>query len=147
MSERWEKNMEMLNSGALGDVNSPETLLRYWQMQAKAGYPLASENVKYFEEMVRHEEREKTFDYPPCTCLSIRKKGRAAMRGKPLDKDCRKAEWILWKPRRINRNATYKCSECGKLCSSYYNDVGSWKCCPHCMTPIERKSKKGGEQR
>ena len=23
------------------------------------------------------------------------------------------AEWILYKPRRINRNATYKCSVCG----------------------------------
>lgn len=42
------------------------------------------------------------------------------------------AYWILWKPRRENRNATYKCSHCGKLCSSYYNDVGEWKCCPHC---------------
>ena len=55
------------------------------------------------------------------------------------------AEWILWKPRRINRNATYKCSHCGKLCSSYYNDVGAWKCCPHCMTPIERTPKKENE--
>ena len=51
------------------------------------------------------------------------------------------AEWILHKPRRENRNATYKCSACGKLCSSYYNDVGEWKCCPHCMTPIEREKK------
>ena len=41
-------------------------------------------------------------------------------------------EWILHKPRRENRNATYKCSACGKLCSSYYNDVGEWKCCPNC---------------
>lgn len=40
--------------------------------------------------------------------------------------------WILWKPRRINRNATYKCPLCEKLCSSYYNDVGEWKYCPHC---------------
>lgn len=42
--------------------------------------------------------------------------------------------WVLVKPRRINRNATYKCSQCGKLCSSYYNDVGEWKSCPHCRT-------------
>lgn len=42
--------------------------------------------------------------------------------------------WVLVKPRRINRNATYKCSLCGKLCSSYYNDVGEWKSCPHCRT-------------
>ena len=48
-------------------------------------------------------------------------------------------EWILYRPRVKGRNATYKCSNCGKLCSSYYNDVGEWKCCPHCMTPIRRK--------
>jgi rubrerythrin len=50
-------------------------------------------------------------------------------------------EWILHKPRRENRNATYKCSVCGKLCSSYYNDVGAWKFCPHCGA----KMKGGGE--
>ena len=38
----------------------------------------------------------------------------------------------MYKPRSMNRNATYKCSVCGKLCSSYYNDVGEWKFCPHC---------------
>ncbi len=46
-------------------------------------------------------------------------------------------EWILHKPRRENRNATYKCSVCGKLCSSYYNDVGEWKCCPHCQAKMK----------
>lgn len=50
--ERWSKNMEALKSGALGDDNSPETLLMYWQMQEQAGFPYASENVKYFEDMV-----------------------------------------------------------------------------------------------
>ncbi len=58
MNERWERNLEMLKSGALGDVNSPETLLRYWQMQEHAGYPNASENVKYFEDMVRKESED-----------------------------------------------------------------------------------------
>ena len=57
------------------------------------------------------------------------------------------AEWILYRPRVRGRNATYKCSNCGKLCSSYYNDVGEWKCCPHCMTPITRTPKeRGGEK-
>lgn len=46
------------------------------------------------------------------------------------------AYWILHSPRKRGRNATYKCSYCGKLCSSYYNDVGKWKCCPHCATSI-----------
>lgn len=52
--------------------------------------------------------------------------------------------WLLWKPRRINRNATYKCSHCGKLCSSYYNDVGTWKWCPHCGASMtkEQESKR-----
>ena len=52
MCDRWEKNLEMLKSGALGDDTSPETLLRYWQMQASAGYPQTNENVKYFEDVI-----------------------------------------------------------------------------------------------
>lgn len=44
----------------------------------------------------------------------------------------REGEWELHKPRIENRNATYKCSACGNLCSSYYNDVGAWNYCPHC---------------
>ena len=40
--------------------------------------------------------------------------------------------FVLFKPRRENRNATYKCSCCAKLFSSYYNDVGEWKWCPNC---------------
>ena len=57
--ERWEKNLEMLKSGALGDDTSPQTLLRYWKMQESAEFPNASENVKYFEELVKSERREK----------------------------------------------------------------------------------------
>lgn len=56
-SEPWEKNLEMLKSGALGDSASPKTLLRYWQMQENAGYPNAMENVKYFKDMVNKETR------------------------------------------------------------------------------------------
>ena len=58
LCDRWEKNLEALNSGALGDVNSPKTLVKYWKMQERAGYPQASENVKYFEDMVRSEDTE-----------------------------------------------------------------------------------------
>lgn len=43
----------------------------------------------------------------------------------------------MYKPRSMNRNATYKCSVCGKLCSSYYNDVGEWKFCPHCGAKMD----------
>lgn len=41
-----------------------------------------------------------------------------------------RGHWILFKPRRTGRNATYKCSCCGKLRSSYYNDVQEWAYCP-----------------
>ena len=44
--------------------------------------------------------------------------------------EIRHGYWILWKPRCENRNATYKCSVCGKLRSSYYNDVGEWEYSP-----------------
>ena len=43
----------------------------------------------------------------------------------------------MYKPRIMNRNATYKCSVCGKLCSSYYNDVKEWKFCPHCGAKMD----------
>ena len=43
----------------------------------------------------------------------------------------------MYKPRIMNRNATYKCSVCGKLCSSYYNDVREWKFCPHCGAKMD----------
>lgn len=50
--EHWNKNLERLMSGGFGDTTKPETLLNYWYAQESAGYPYASENVKYFEEMV-----------------------------------------------------------------------------------------------
>lgn len=58
MHERWEKNLEALRSSALGDPASPKTLLKYWKMQAQAGYPNASENVKYFAELVAKESED-----------------------------------------------------------------------------------------
>jgi hypothetical protein len=53
--ERWDDILAMLKSGALGDETSPTTLLKYWQMLEAAGYPSASENVKYFKELVEKE--------------------------------------------------------------------------------------------
>ena len=38
--------------------------------------------------------------------------------------------WVLAKPRVKGRNATYRCTACGKLRSSYYNDVFQWEYCP-----------------
>ncbi len=57
--ELWERNLENLKSGSLGDPKLSSTLLRYWQCQERAHYPDARENVEYFIEVIRKEEREK----------------------------------------------------------------------------------------
>ena len=44
----WERNLENLKAGTLGDPADPVTLLRYWQCQERAHYPHARENVEYF---------------------------------------------------------------------------------------------------
>ena len=52
----WERNLENLRSGSLGDPTLPRTLLRYWQSQERAHYPYARENVEYFRALVGEEE-------------------------------------------------------------------------------------------
>lgn len=52
----WEINLESLKMGGFGNPLAPETLLRYWQAQEAAGYPYASENVKYFTELIENKE-------------------------------------------------------------------------------------------
>ena len=47
----WERNLENLKAGTLGDPKDPATLLRYWQCQERAHYPYARENVEYFTDM------------------------------------------------------------------------------------------------
>lgn len=58
----WERNLENLKAGTLGDPSSPLTLLRYWQSQERAHYPYARENVEYFtaqlEERKNYEEKQ-----------------------------------------------------------------------------------------
>ena len=49
---QWERNLENLKAGTLGDAASPTTLLRYWQCQERAHYPFARENVEYFRRAV-----------------------------------------------------------------------------------------------
>ncbi len=51
----WERNLENLKAGTLGDPSDPITLLRYWQCQERAHYPHARENVEYF---MRSEGRD-----------------------------------------------------------------------------------------
>ena len=48
----WEKNLENLRAGTLGNPESNITLLRYWQAQERAHYPHARENVEYFLQAV-----------------------------------------------------------------------------------------------
>ena len=52
----WERNLENLKAGTLGDPSAPKTLLRYWQLQEKAHYPHARENVEYFSEITKEAE-------------------------------------------------------------------------------------------
>ena len=54
---QWERNLENLKAGTLGDAQSPTTLLRYWQCQERAHYPFARENVEYFRRAVDEEKR------------------------------------------------------------------------------------------
>lgn len=51
----WERNLENLKAGTLGDPASSTTLLRYWQAQEREHYPHARENVEYFRELVESE--------------------------------------------------------------------------------------------
>ena len=48
----WEINLENLERGTLGDKESPAALMRYWQLQDKAHFPYARENVEYFRNMI-----------------------------------------------------------------------------------------------
>jgi hypothetical protein len=54
----WQRNLENLKAGTLGDPTSAITLLRYWQCQERAHYPHARENVEYFSLAVREENGE-----------------------------------------------------------------------------------------
>lgn len=47
-SALWQRNLDNLKAGTLGDPTSSVTLLRYWQCQERAHYPHARENVEYF---------------------------------------------------------------------------------------------------
>ncbi len=51
--DMWEKNLQNLQAGTLGDPSDPATLLRYWQNQERSHYPFARENVAYFLDMIR----------------------------------------------------------------------------------------------
>ena len=52
----WERNLENLKAGTLGDPSNNVTLLRYWQCQERAHYPHARENVEYFTLALKEEQ-------------------------------------------------------------------------------------------
>ena len=56
--EIFDRNFKKLTSGEFGNPEKFETMVAYWKAQAEAGYPFADENVRYFEEMVRKNERK-----------------------------------------------------------------------------------------
>ena len=55
--EIFDRNFKKLTSGEFGNPEKFETMVAYWKAQAEAGYPLAEENVRYFEDMVRKNEQ------------------------------------------------------------------------------------------
>ncbi len=57
----WQKNLENLQAGTLGDPKSNATLLHYWQCQERAHYPYARENVEYFRALTEKEETAHLF--------------------------------------------------------------------------------------
>lgn len=55
----WERNLENLKAGTLGNPTESSTLLRYWQCQERAHYPYARENVEYFTLAAEEEKKLK----------------------------------------------------------------------------------------
>ncbi len=49
----WQRNLENLKAGTLGNPEDTVTLLRYWQCQERAHYPHARENVEYFSSLIK----------------------------------------------------------------------------------------------
>lgn len=54
----WETNLLNLERGTLGSKDDPMALLRYWQLQDKAHYPYARENVEYFQDLINRRSAQ-----------------------------------------------------------------------------------------
>ena len=61
----WEINLTNLERGTLGDKTSPTTLMRYWQLQDKAHFPYARENVEYFQGLINQIEDNGAVTFTP----------------------------------------------------------------------------------
>jgi hypothetical protein len=53
----WQMNLQNLQAGVYGNPAEVATLLRYWQMQEKAHYPHARENVEYFMALLNAKQQ------------------------------------------------------------------------------------------
>ena len=53
----WQMNLQNLQAGVYGNPTEVATLLRYWQMQEKAHYPHARENVEYFMALLNAKQQ------------------------------------------------------------------------------------------
>ena len=62
----FDHNFEKFANGEFGNPQKFETMVAYWKAQAEAGYPYASGNVKYFEEMVRKENKNGNINADSC---------------------------------------------------------------------------------
>ncbi len=51
----WEINLQNLERGTLGSPDDPTTLMRYWQLQDKAHFPHARENVEFFQDILNRK--------------------------------------------------------------------------------------------
>ena len=71
----WEKNLQNLQAGTLGDPTSPATLLRYWQNQERVHYPFARENVEYFQTMIQENLPSATQNEPSLAEVFTREEG------------------------------------------------------------------------
>ena len=60
----WEINLQNLERGTLGARENPYTLMRYWQLQDKAHFPYARENVEYFQDMINRNMGKAVFGIP-----------------------------------------------------------------------------------
>ncbi len=70
----WEINLTNLERGTLGDKESPATLMRYWQLQDKAHFPYARENVEYFQDMINRGSASDKYEASESTPQSTTKK-------------------------------------------------------------------------
>ena len=67
----WEINLTNLERGTLGDKTNPTTLMRYWQLQDKAHFPYARENVEYFQNMITSGGANETEGYTEAETVEV----------------------------------------------------------------------------